>query len=198
MKLKDRIRRILGLPDKKHHLPQHIHVGHYSYGLYKNMVAGACGDATLSVGNYCSIGPDVLFLCKVDHPLVYPSTYPFKTLLWDTKTSNQDAVTKGHIILGNDVWIGARAIILSGVTIGTGAVVAAGSVVTKDVAAYTVVGGNPARPIRKRFSDSQIEGLLQSRWWEMPQDELKAYKDLLYGDVDKFIHCFNRRSNPEG
>ncbi|WP_417834875.1 hypothetical protein [Thalassospira xiamenensis] len=57
----------------------------------------------LTVGSYCSIGPDVLFLCKVDHPLVYPSTYPFKTLLWDTETDNQDAITKGHIILGNDV-----------------------------------------------------------------------------------------------
>ncbi len=85
-------------------------------------------------------------------------------------------------------------IILSGVTIGTGAVVAAGSVVTKDVAPYTVVGGNPARAIKKRFSESQIEGLLQSRWWEMPQDELKAYKDLLYDDVDQFIECMNNRS----
>ncbi|WP_430474905.1 CatB-related O-acetyltransferase [Thalassospira lucentensis] len=187
MKLKHRLRKLLGLPDKKFKLPANVFVGKHSYGLSKNMVAGASPDATLTIGSYCSIGPDVLFLCKVDHPLNLPSTYPFKTLLWNIDQGNNDAITKGSISLGHDVWIGARAIILSGVEIGTGAVVAAGAVVTKDVPPYAIVGGNPAKVIRKRFDDHQIQKLLATRWWELSDAELKEKSQLLYGDVDTFI-----------
>ncbi len=81
---------------------------------------------------------------------------------------------KGNIVIGNDVWIGARAVINRGVTIGDGAIIGAGSVVTKDVEPYTIVGGNPARPIRKRFSDEIIEKLLKLRWWDYGPDILKG------------------------
>lgn len=155
------------------------------------MVAGASEDAPLTVGSFCSIGPDVLFLCKVDHRLDLPSTYPFRTLIWDKDQANQDAITKGPITLGHDVWIGARAIILSGVSIGTGAVVAAGAVVTKDVPPYAIVGGNPARIIKTRFSDLQIKQLLQSNWWELSDEELEEKASLLYGNVDAFINSFD-------
>ncbi|MEQ9345051.1 MAG: CatB-related O-acetyltransferase [Thalassospira sp.] len=190
MKLKHRLRKLLGLPDKKFKLPANVFVGKHSYGLSKNMVAGASPDATLTIGSYCSIGPDVLFLCKVDHPLAFPSTYPFKTLLWNADQGNNDAITKGPIRLDHDVWIGARAIILSGVNIGTGAVVAAGAVVTKDIPPYAIVGGNPAKVIRKRFDDLQIEKLLATRWWELSDAELKEKASLLYGDVDAFTNTF--------
>lgn len=194
MKLKDRLRKLLGIKPKSAKLPAHVTIGKHSYGLNKNMVAGVSADAALSVGSYCSIGPDVLFLCKVDHPLSHPSTYPFKTRLWHPDQPNSDAITKGPITLGHDVWIGARAIILSGVSIGTGAVVAAGAIVTKDVPPYAIVGGNPARIIKKRFDDQQIEQLLATRWWECSDAELRQMADLLYGDVDAFIEALQNRS----
>ncbi len=191
MKLKDRLRKLLGITPKSAKLPTFVTTGRHSYGLRKNMVAGASADARLTIGSFCSIGPDVLFLCKVDHRLDLPSTYPFKTLIWNKDQANQDAITKGPITLGHDVWIGARAIILSGVNIGTGAVVAAGAVVTKDVPPYAIVGGNPARVIKKRFSNVQIERLLQSKWWELSDEELKEKATLLYGDVDEFTKSFD-------
>jgi|TARA_R110001583_G_scaffold71050_6_gene200584 acetyltransferase-like isoleucine patch superfamily enzyme len=191
MKLKDRIYKCFGIRKKKRPLPPHVSVGPYTYGLYKNMIAGASQDATLTVGSYCSIGPNVLFLCKVDHPLHFASTYPFKTQLWSPEGDNKDAITKGHIRLEHDVWIGARAIVLSGVTIGTGAVVAAGAVVTKNVAPYTIVGGNPARPIKKRFNDEQIAALLKTAWWTRSPDELKKHANVVYGDVNDFIATFS-------
>nr|WP_102782474.1 CatB-related O-acetyltransferase [Thalassospira sp. GB04J01] len=190
MKFKDRLRKIFGVSPKSSKLPDHVSVGRHSYGLKKNMVAGASIDAQLNVGSYCSIGPDVLFLCKVDHPLDFPSTFPFKTLLWNTDKGNKDAITKGSISLGHDVWIGARAIVLSGVKIGTGAVVAAGAIVTKDVPPYAIVGGNPARLIRKRFDDDKIEKLLETRWWELNDEDLKEKETLLYGNVQNFLDAF--------
>lgn len=190
MKFKDRLRKFVGISPKSLKLPDHVSIGKHSYGLSKNMIAGASEDAPLTIGSYCSIGPGVLFLCKVDHPLDYPSTFPFRTLLWNKNQGNKDATTKGPIQLGHDVWIGARAIILSGVTIGTGAVVAAGAVVTKDVPPYAIVGGNPARLIRKRFDDGRIEKLLWTRWWEQGDEDLERKAQLLYGDVDNFIKAF--------
>ncbi|MGD1934082.1 MAG: CatB-related O-acetyltransferase [Candidatus Phaeomarinobacter sp.] len=164
-----------------------ISVGRHSYGLARRMVAGASMDAPLRVGAFCSIGPDVLFFSKADHPIDFPSTYPFKTLIWDKDKPNQDAVTKGGITIGNDVWVGARAIIMSGVHIADGAIVAAGAVVTKDVAPYAIVGGNPAREIRKRFNDIQIEALLDLCWWDWSDDEIERLRTELYGPVDAFI-----------
>ena len=193
MKLKDRLRKLLGIKPKRKQLPSYVTIGKHSYGLNKNMIAGVSSDASLTVGSYCSIGPDVLFLCKVDHPLDHPSTYPFKTRLWDTENGNQDAITKGPISLEHDVWIGARAIILSGVKIGTGAVVAAGAVVTKDVPPYAIVGGNPARIIRKRFDDEVIEQLLETCWWELSDAKLKELSPLLYGAPKEFIEAVRRQ-----
>jgi acetyltransferase-like isoleucine patch superfamily enzyme len=185
---------MLGIKPKSTRLPAHVVIGKHSYGLHKNMVAGAAPDAPLSIGSYCSIGPDVQFLCKVDHPVNYPSTYPFRTRLWYPDAPNSDAITKGPITLGHDVWIGARAIILSGVTIGTGAVIAAGAVVTKDVLPYAIVGGNPARLIKKRFDDQQIEKLLATQWWVKTDAELRDISDLLYGNVDTFLEALQSRS----
>lgn len=164
-----------------------ISIGRHSYGLARRMVAGASMEAPLRVGAFCSIGPDVLFFSKADHPVDLPSTYPFKTLIWDTGKPNQDAVTKGGITIGNDVWIGARAIIMSGVEIADGAIIAAGAVVTKDVTPYAIVGGNPAREIRKRFEDAHIQALLDLRWWEWPDEDIEKLRLELYGPVDAFI-----------
>lgn len=169
-----------------------ISIGRHTYGLSRRMVAGASMDAPLKVGAFCSIGPDVLFFSKADHPVDLPSTYPFRTMIWEPGGPNRDAVTKGGITVGNDVWIGARAIILSGVTIGDGAIVAAGAVVTRDVPPYAIVGGNPARIIRKRFTDEQIGALLDLAWWNWPDARIAELGEAFYGPVDAFIEKARR------
>jgi virginiamycin A acetyltransferase len=98
-----------------------------------------------------------------------------------------DALSKGDIAVGHDVWIGVGAMILSGVKIGNGAIVAAGAVVTKDVPPYSIVGGVPAKVIRMRLSDSQIAALEKIQWWSWPPEKVKANLEYFYGDVDAFI-----------
>ena len=104
-------------------------------------------DTKLYIGSYCSIAPNVRFLLGGEHQLYSISTYPFKVL---TFGESREAGSKGDIVVKDDVWIGDGAIICSGVNIGQGAVIAAGAVVTKDVEPYSIVGGNPAKLIRKR------------------------------------------------
>ncbi|MCB0625276.1 MAG: CatB-related O-acetyltransferase [Saprospiraceae bacterium] len=87
--------------------------------------------------------------------------------------------SKGNIVIGNDVWIGYKAVILAGVTIGDGAIVGSHAVVTKDVEPYSIVGGNPAREIRKRFPAAQIDLLLQLRWWDWPAEKITENLHLL-------------------
>ena len=93
---------------------------------------------------------------------------------------------KGNIIIGNDVWIGYEAVILSGVTIGDGAIIGTHAVVTKDVPPYTIVGGVPAKPIRKRFNDKTIARLLELKWWDWPEERIKANLEIIqFGRIDE-------------
>lgn len=133
-----------------------------------------------SIGNYCSIGPDVKFLVSSDHDLGRISTYPFNMMF--NRIHNIDAKSKGDIVVDDDVWIGTGAIILSGVHIHQGAVVAAGSVVVKDVPPYTVAGGVPAKIIKKRYTDSLIEKLLRIDFSLLNSDLITNNISLLYTD----------------
>ena len=110
-------------------------------------------DAKLIIGKYCSIAEGVKFLLSGDHQYDIISTYPYELLTRNNKAAGI-AVTKGDICVGDDVWIGANAIICSGVTIGKGAIVAAGAVVTKNVEPYAIVGGVAAKTIKYRFSEN--------------------------------------------
>ena len=93
---------------------------------------------------------------------------------------------KGDIIIGNDVWIGYEAVILSGVTIGNGAIIGARAVVTRDVPPYTIAGGVPAKPIRKRFSDDAISALLNIKWWDWPKERIARHiSDIQAGRIDR-------------
>lgn len=137
--------------------PLKIIVGRRSYGML-NVSAFSPSDDKLRIGSYCSVAPGVWFLLAGEHQLDSVSTYPFKVKVFGEAF---EAGSKGDIIIQDDVWIGTNAIICSGVTIGQGAVVAAGAVVTKDVPPYAIVGGNPAKLIRYRFSEELCRQLLR-------------------------------------
>ena len=132
----------------------------------------------LVIGKYCSIACGAKFLLNsANHTLRSLSTYPFPIFYeaWGTPVSEVSSAwdNRGDIVIGNDVWIGYEAVILSGVHIGDGAIIGARALVTKDVPPYTIVGGAPARPIRKRFSEEAIAALLKLRWWDWPEEKLK-------------------------
>lgn len=134
-----------------------VQVGKMTYGPLEVHTWGASNEK-LEIGHYCSIAEGVKFILGGNHYYHTFSTYPFKVMVMKEE---KEAWSKGPIVIGNDVWIGMDSMILSGVTIGQGAVIAAGSVVTKDVPPYAIVGGNPAKVIKYRFEPQIIDRLLK-------------------------------------
>lgn len=147
----------------------------------------------LKIGKFCSIACGAKFIfTSANHSLKSLSTYPFPIFFeeWglDVKNIREAWDNKGDIVIGSDVWIGYEAVILSGVTIGDGAVVGARAVVTKDVPPYTVVGGVPARPIKKRFDEQTIDRLLKLRWWDFDKEKIReCIPCIRSGNVDALI-----------
>jgi virginiamycin A acetyltransferase len=143
----------------------------------------------LTIGKFCSIACGAKFLFNsANHALGSLSTYPFPIFFEEWGLPVEDIPrawdNKGDIVVGNDVWIGYEAVILAGVTIGDGAVVGARAVVTKDVPPYAIVGGVPAKPIRKRFSDGVIQRLLALKWWDWPVERIAANLEAIQsGDI---------------
>lgn len=147
----------------------------------------------LIIGKFCSIACGAKFIFNsANHTLHSLSTYPFPIFFeeWELDKKNvADAWdNKGDIVIGNDVWIGYEAVILAGVTVGDGAIIGTRAVVTKDVPPYTIVGGVPAKPIRKRFSDDVIARLSELKWWDWPKDRIKQNIDAIQsGDIDRLV-----------
>ena len=143
----------------------------------------------LKIGKFCSIACGAKFLfTSANHALRSLSTYPFPIFFeeWglDAKDIRQAWDKRGDIVIGNDVWIGFEAVILSGVTVGDGAIIGSRTVVTKDVPPYTIVGGAPARPIRRRFEDAVIEKLEALRWWDWDEEAIRrAIPAIQSGDL---------------
>ena len=162
--------------------------GNHSYG--KPRVIGG-QFARLSIGKFCSIGQDV-DIVLANHRTNLVSTYPFNmfSARWPTASgSRPDHVARGNIIIGNDVWIGAKAVILTGVQIGDGAVVGAASVVHADVPPYAIVAGVPAKIVGFRFSSVIVDQLLRIRWWDWPDQKLADMLPfMLQDDIAVFIH----------
>jgi acetyltransferase-like isoleucine patch superfamily enzyme len=150
-----------------------VSVGKKTYGNLWVMTDSP-DNTKLIIGNYCSIAYGVLFLLDSEHTINSISTFPFKIKCFGYE---REALSKGNIIIEDDVWIGANAIICSGIKVGQGAVIAAGAVVTKDVEPYAIVGGNPAKVIRYRFPEQICKALLET-------DICKLYDNLASKDID--------------
>ena len=136
----------------------------------------------LIIGKFCQIAVGVEFMMNdANHQMSAVSTFPFYTLEgWDMETpAFSDMPFKGDTVIGNDVWIGQNAVILPGVHVGDGAIIGANSVVGSDVEPYTIVAGNPAKPIRKRFDDDLISLMLKWKWWDKEIDEINSLIPLL-------------------
>ncbi len=158
-----------------------IEVGEYTYyddpddplEFERDAFLYAYGPERLIIGRYCAIASGVRFVMPgANHADLGPSTFPFGIFgePWAERTMDlvMGAPSRGDTVVGNDVWLGYRALVLPGVTIGHGAVVAAASVVSSDVSPYAIVGGNPARVIRRRYEDEDVEHLLRAAWWDWP------------------------------
>ncbi len=144
----------------------------------------------LVIGKFCAIAKGIEFVMNgANHRMNSVTTYPFNIMGggWEKATpALADLPFKGDTVVGNDVWIGAGVTLMPGVHIGDGAIIAARSVVTKEVAPYTIVGGNPARLIRKRFDDDLTDYLLKLKWWDWPPEKIFANLDALCSaDLDR-------------
>lgn len=144
-------------------------------------------EPVVKIGKYTSIGKNCSFLFS-QHNTDWISTTPAPENIWDHKKGNNSSFSKGDIVIGNDVWIGAMVTIMGGVTIGNGAVVGACSVVTKDVEPYAVVARNPAKLIRYRFTPVQIVELERIQWWDLNRPDLM---NVWKNDIDGFIKMCN-------
>lgn len=148
----------------------------------------------LVMGKYCQIAHGVRFITSsANHFMGGFSTFPFNNFRMTPQTTMEEiqamfqvSERKGDTIIGNDVWIGMEAVIMPGVKIGDGAIIGARSVVVKDVEPYTIVGGNPAKPLKKRFSDSTIETLQDIQWWNWPVEKVESnLETILSMDIEK-------------
>ena len=158
----------------------------------------------ITIGNYCCLGENVTIFAGGDHPTHNITQFHLKLYLGLGGFDDWSAACPGHddvTTIGNDVWLGDGAIVLSGVTVGDGAAIGARAVVTRDVAPYAIVAGNPAKLVRKRFTDEDIASLLRIAWWNWPREVLvRAAEILSSGDVAA-LEAFaeeNRRSGSSG
>jgi acetyltransferase-like isoleucine patch superfamily enzyme len=167
-------------------------MGAHSYGHPRIIDSGGvCGKVT--IGAYTSIADDVTILPGGNHHSDWISTFPIRIIHeLPGRYLDGQPFTKGDVVIGSEVWIGQGVTIVSGVTIGHGAVVAAGAVCVRDIPPFAVAGGNPARTIRLRFREDQIEALLRIAWWSWPESQVIDEVDVLCSDrVDEFIRRFD-------
>jgi lipopolysaccharide transport system ATP-binding protein len=168
-----------------------IQVGEFTYG--EPQIYMFTNKYQLVIGKFCSIAENVKIVVDGNHRPDWISTYPFAEQIDGLMTNPGLPHGKGDMSIGNDVWIGRDVLILPGVQIGDGAVIAAGSVVTRNVDDYEIVGGNPARHIKKRFTDLQITELKKIRWWDWQISKIKKNYQLLQSPcIEEFIEKFGR------
>ena len=157
-------------------------VGNYTYGTIN--IVSSNNISKVKIGHFCSIADNVKFIINNDHPTDHISTYPFKARIFHNE---QEALSRGDIIVQDDVWIGINATIMAGVIIGQGAIVAAGAVITRDVPPYAIVGGVPGRIIKYRFEQEVIDKLIMIDYSKIDEKFVLEHLETLYKSVDKNI-----------
>lgn len=167
-------------------------IGKYTYGQNKLQIRQWGEGAKLYIGNFCSIAPGGKIYLGGNHRTDWITTYPFGKLhtnIFNKFNGPGHPSTNGDVIISNDVWLGENVTIMSGITIGDGAAIAANSHVVKNVAAYSIIGGNPAKLIKYRFSEKQIEKLLEIEWWNWDDKKINDNVELLCdNNIDNFIN----------
>ena len=166
-----------------------VSMGKRSYCVGATIECGLGRDTTnVLIGNYSIIAHDIKFLIDLNHDYLSVSMYPWKAV-FNLETDNK-LKEKGQIIIGNDVWIGRGATLISSVTVGNGAVIGAQSVVTKDVPPYAIVGGNPAKIIKYRFPKEIIEKLNKIKWWNWTEEKIIGNAEFIRGKVESFTEKY--------
>jgi acetyltransferase-like isoleucine patch superfamily enzyme len=165
-----------------------VTVGDYTYFDRHISLALFTPDDRIKIGKFCSLAKDVVIFGGGNHITTRATTFPFKWLSAEVEPEERytDAASKGTTMIGHDVWVGYGATIMSGVKIGNGAVIGAQAVVAKDIPAYAIVVGNPAKVIRYRFKPETIERLLELAWWEWEPAKIAANLELIYTNPDEW------------
>jgi len=167
-----------------------ISIGRYTYGYENTEILTWNENVKISIGQFCSIACGLKLYCGGNHRTDWISTFPFGHM-FESETNIKPVLgtptTNGDIFIGNDVWIGRDVTILSGIKIGDGAVIAANSHVVSNVNPYSVVGGNPAKQIKQRFSAEVIEQLLKIKWWNYPIEKIEEIVPFLCNQNEKSI-----------
>ena len=168
-----------------------VSVGKYTYGHTNITVRGWGEGYNVYIGNFCSIADNVTVMVGGNHRHDWVTTFPFGHIhkhVFNEFDGHGHPASKGNVRIGNDVWIGGNVTIMSGVTIGDGAILAYNSHIVKDVEPYTIVGGNPSKIIRKRFTDEQIAALLKIKWWDWEDSKINSNIQLLCNNnIQNFI-----------
>jgi acetyltransferase-like isoleucine patch superfamily enzyme len=164
----------------------------YGRGTYGKAGIRTWGEGKqLVVGNFCSIADNVVVYLGGNHRVDRVTTYPFGHIhkeIYNKFDGSGHPASRGDVIIGNDVWIGANVTIMSGITIGDGAVIANNSHIVKNVEPYSLVGGNPGKLIKYRFTPEQIDKLLEIKWWFWEDSKINEYTPLLCNEnIDEFI-----------
>jgi acetyltransferase-like isoleucine patch superfamily enzyme len=170
-----------------------VRIGRHSYPSPPPVVAYRGDTVSVRIGSFTSMATGVEIVPGGGHHVEWVTTFPVR-LKFGLPGALRDGhpESKGPIVIGNDVWLGRNSLVLSGVTIGDGAVVAAGAVVTADIPPYAIAGGVPAKVIRYRFTPEQIAALQRIRWWEWPDELIAERADALCGgDIDDFIRRYD-------
>ncbi|MCR6848078.1 MULTISPECIES: CatB-related O-acetyltransferase [Bacillus] len=163
-------------------------IGDYTYSKVGPSIFSWNDETKLKIGKFCSLGEEVVFILGGEHRADWITTYPFNAFFNEGAHITGHPSSKGDIVVGNDVWIGYQSCILSGVTIGNGAIIGAKSVVTKDVPPYAIVAGNPAKFVRYRFPQETIEKLENLAWWDWDISVIKgAIPFLLSNKITEFF-----------